>query len=54
MTAERIVYLSCDVGTLARDAKRLEKAGYQLDQVSPIDLFPQTFHIETLSTWSHR
>ncbi len=53
MTAERIVYLSCDVGTLARDAKRLEKAGYQLDQVSPIDLFPQTFHIETLSTWSH-
>jgi 23S rRNA (uracil1939-C5)-methyltransferase len=46
-----IVYLSCDLGTFARDAKRLRAGGYSLQEVTPIDLFPQTFHIETLSIW---
>lgn len=49
--AGRIVYLSCDLGTFARDAKRLVRGGYQVEQITPIDIFPQTFHIETLSAW---
>ena len=47
----RLVYVSCDPSTLARDAKRLSLAGYALDHVTPIDLFPQTFHIESVSRW---
>jgi 23S rRNA (uracil1939-C5)-methyltransferase len=47
----RLVYLSCDAATLARDGQRLRKAGYRLERATPIDMFPQTFHIETLTTW---
>jgi len=46
---EALVYVSCDPATLARDAKRLLKAGYHLESVQPFDLFPQTFHVETIS-----
>jgi 23S rRNA (uracil1939-C5)-methyltransferase len=45
------VYVSCDPSTLARDGRMLAAAGYTLDRVTPVDLFPQTFHIETVSTW---
>jgi 23S rRNA (uracil1939-C5)-methyltransferase len=49
---KRLVYLSCDTATLARDSKRLVEGGFHLDQATPIDLFPQTYHIETLTVWS--
>jgi 23S rRNA (uracil1939-C5)-methyltransferase len=46
-----IAYISCDPSTLARDAKRMGAGGYELVQITPFDLFPQTFHIESISIW---
>jgi 23S rRNA (uracil1939-C5)-methyltransferase len=46
-----LVYISCDPATLARDAGRLISAGWRLDRVRPFDLFPQTYHIESISTF---
>lgn len=47
----RIVYVSSDPATLARDARRLVKYGYRLDRVQPIDLSPQTYYIDCVATF---
>ena len=47
----RIVMVSCEMSTLARDSRALTAAGYRLETVAPIDMFPQTSHLETVSRW---
>ncbi len=49
--APTLVYVSCDPSTLARDAKALAQGGYHAEKITPFDLFPQTFHIESISIW---
>jgi len=47
--AEKILYVACNPATLARDLAALAQHGYKLAFVQPIDLFPHTFHVETLA-----
>lgn len=51
---ERIVYVSCDVATLARDTEILESYGYKLQEYTPVDLFPRTSHCETVALLLHQ
>lgn len=46
LRARRVIYVSCDIATLARDARRLIDAGYSIDRLEAFDLFPNTPHVE--------
>lgn len=50
----RIVYISCKPATFARDVVRFENEGYILDKVQPVDLFPQTHHIELVARFNKK
>jgi 23S rRNA (uracil1939-C5)-methyltransferase len=54
LNAATIFYISCDPATMARDLAALGKRGYQLASVQPVDLFPQTFHVEALAIAKRR
>ena len=48
MAPDRIVYVSCDASTLARDLARFREYGWQIGDLQPVDLFPRTGHVETV------
>ncbi len=54
MQPKRVVYVSCDSATLARDLKYLCGAGYELRKVCPVDNFAETIHVETVVLLSHK
>ena len=49
----QLVYISCDPSTLSRDARDLVQAGFKLEKLAFFDMFPQTYHIESVSYWRH-
>ncbi|WP_422804497.1 23S rRNA (uracil(1939)-C(5))-methyltransferase RlmD [Streptococcus sp. FT1-55] len=49
MSPRKITYISCNPATMARDIKRYEELGYKLQKVQPVDLFPQTHHVECVA-----
>jgi tRNA/tmRNA/rRNA uracil-C5-methylase (TrmA/RlmC/RlmD family) len=46
---EKLIYISCDPGTLARDCGLFSTGGYQVQASVPVDMFPQTYHIESVT-----
>ncbi len=51
LSPQRIVYVSCDVATFARDTRVLLDAGYELAGITGFDLFPGTAHVETVASF---
>ena len=52
MAPDRIVYVSCDPATLARDCAAFKELGYEVEEATPVDLFPRTAHVETVALLS--
>ena len=52
MSPEKVVYVSCNPATLARDLKYLSERGYEVREVQPVDMFPQTSHVECVTLMS--
>jgi 23S rRNA (uracil1939-C5)-methyltransferase len=51
---DELVYISSDIATMARDGRRLSENGYHLEEVQPIDMWPHTYFILTVSSWTRR
>ena len=54
MAPQRVVYVSCDPATLARDLADFQSAGFQPRRIVPVDMFPRTAHVETAVLLSHK
>lgn len=54
MKIPKIIYISCNISTAARDIKILEKNGYKLEEVTPVDMFSKTLHVETICLLNRR
>ncbi len=54
MRPKRVVYVSCNTATMARDAKILDSLGYGLSKVQPVDMFPRTAHVEGVGLFHRR
>ena len=54
MAPEKVVYVSCDSATLARDVKYLGERGYEVKRVKTVDMFPWSGHVETVVLLSHK
>ena len=54
INCRKIVYISCDVSTLSRDAKILNSLGYKIDKIRGVDMFCQTYHVETIVRFTLR
>src|SRR5699024_8440660 len=52
MKPKKVVYVSCNPGTLARDLRILEDGGYKTKEIQPVDMFPQTTHVELVALMS--
>jgi len=48
MAPEKMVYVSCNPSTLARDLRYMEDRGYKCKKVQPVDLFPHSIHVESV------
>jgi len=54
LSPRRIIYVSCNPATMARDGVHFTRQGYQLTQLIPVDMFPQTAHIEVVGRWDKK